>query len=79
VADIDAWIVWQLRVRQPRPHGRRGVDDRPAVSAVASWYAYLIVAAADDPVLRVTRNPAEHAARPRVDPRRQRHGQAVPS
>jgi integrase/recombinase XerD len=68
VADVDAWIVWQRR------YGNRGAAAAAEssiarrVSAVGSWYAYLIVATADDPVLAVTRNPAEHAARPSVDP-----------
>ena len=67
VADVDAWIVWQ------RTYGNRGraaaAESTIArrVSAVGSWYAYLMVATVDDPVLTVTRNPAEHAARPHVD------------
>ena len=68
VADVDAWIVWQ------RTYGNRGRSAAAEatiarrVSAVASWYAYLIVVTADDPVLPGTRNPAENAARPSVDP-----------
>ena len=68
VADVDAWIIWQ------RTYGNRGrtaaAESTIArrVSAVGSWYAYLLVATIDDPVLLVSVNPAEHAARPEVDP-----------
>jgi integrase/recombinase XerD len=68
VADVDAWIIWQ------RTYGNRGrtaaAESTIArrVSAIASWYAYLLVATIDDPVLLVSVNPAEHAARPDVDP-----------
>ena len=68
IADVDAWIVHQ------RLSGARG--DRPAaestiarrVSAIASWYAYLIANTADDSQPLVVRNPVRAAGRPRLDP-----------
>lgn len=70
-ADVDGWIVAQ------RTHGAHGsATARPAaessiarrVSAVSSWYHYLIAGTADDPLPLVTRNPASRASRPRLDP-----------
>jgi integrase/recombinase XerD len=67
-ADVDGWIVAQ------RLHGARGT--RPAaeatiarrLSAVSSWYEYLIAGTADDPQPLATRNPVVRAVRPRLDP-----------
>lgn len=68
MVDVDTWII------QQRQHGGR--NGRPAaetsiarrVSAISSWYAYLIRNTADDPVPLITRNPARTDARPRIDP-----------
>jgi integrase len=70
-ADVDGWIVAQ------RIHGaHEGATARPAaestiarrVSAVSSWYNYVIAGTADDPHPLVSRNPASRASRPRLDP-----------
>jgi site-specific recombinase XerC len=68
MADVDAWIVAQRRdgTRGGRPAAESTVARR--VAAVSSWYAYLVANTEDDPVPLVTRNPAAHAGRPKVDP-----------
>ncbi len=67
MADVDAWIVDQ-RVSGARggPAAESTIARR--VSAVASWYSYLVANTADDPRPLVARNPARAAGRPRVDP-----------
>ncbi|XVU30340.1 tyrosine-type recombinase/integrase [Actinoplanes sp. CA-054009] len=66
-ADLDAWIVEQ-RVTGAR--GRPAAESTIArrLSAVASWYDYLVVNTAGDPEPLIAYNPAQAAARPRVDP-----------
>ena len=68
MSDVDAWIVQQRTTgaRPARPAAESTIARR--VSAVASWYAYLVANTADDAVPLVTRNPARSAGRPRVDP-----------
>jgi integrase/recombinase XerD len=68
MADVDAWIVGQrlTGARGSRPAAESTIARR--VSAVASWYAYLIANTAEDPQPLVVRNPARAADRPRVDP-----------
>jgi integrase/recombinase XerD len=66
---VDAWIAFQ------RENGVRG-DGHPAaktsiarrVSAISSWYAYLIMDTADDDTPLMTRNPARTKARPKINP-----------
>lgn len=70
-ADVDGWIVAQ-RIQG----ANEGTRARPAaestiarrVSAVSSWYNYVIAGTADDPRPLVNRNPASRASRPRLDP-----------
>jgi integrase/recombinase XerD len=66
-ADLDAWIVEQ---RATGARGKPAAESTVArrLSAVASWYDYLIVNTAADPEPLITYNPAQAAARPRIDP-----------
>jgi integrase/recombinase XerD len=66
-ADLDAWIVEQ---RATGARGKPAAESTIArrLSAVASWYGYLVVNTAADPEPLITYNPAQAAARPRVDP-----------
>ncbi|MEV4352715.1 tyrosine-type recombinase/integrase [Actinoplanes sp. NPDC049596] len=66
-ADLDAWIVEQ---RATGARGRPAAESTIArrLSAVASWYDYLVVNTAGDPEPLITYNPAQAAARPRIDP-----------
>lgn len=66
-ADLDAWIIEQ-RVTGAR--GKPAAESTIArrLSAVASWYDYLIDNTAADPQPLATYNPARTAARPRIDP-----------
>lgn len=67
IADVDSWIAEQRRNgdRGRGPAAESTIARR--VSAVASWYAYLMANTADDPAPLVGRNPARTAARPRPD------------
>lgn len=66
---MDMWIAFQ------REQGPRG-DGKPAakasigrrVSAVSSWYDYIIVDTAGDPEPLMVRNPGHTKARPKVSP-----------
>jgi integrase/recombinase XerD len=62
VMDIDSWLADQ---RDRQHAARRSVARR--LSAVASWYSYLIVNTAGDPQPLITYNPAVTDARPKVD------------
>ncbi|MFC4068432.1 tyrosine-type recombinase/integrase [Actinoplanes subglobosus] len=66
-ADLDAWIVEQ---RATGARGRPAAESTIArrLSAVASWYDYLLVNTAADPEPLISHNPAQAAARPRIDP-----------
>ncbi|XVV17412.1 tyrosine-type recombinase/integrase [Actinoplanes sp. CA-131856] len=66
-ADLDAWIVEQ---RATGARGKPAAESTIArrLSAVASWYDYLVVNTAADPQPLITHNPAQAAARPRIDP-----------
>ncbi|MEU4689370.1 tyrosine-type recombinase/integrase [Actinoplanes sp. NPDC023714] len=66
-ADLDAWIVEQ---RATGARGRPAAESTIArrLSAVASWYDYLVVNTAADPEPLIRHNPAQAAARPRIDP-----------
>ncbi|GIF41345.1 tyrosine-type recombinase/integrase [Actinoplanes xinjiangensis] len=66
-ADLDAWIVEQ---RATGARGKPAAESTIArrLSAVASWYEYLVVNTAADPEPLIRYNPAQAAARPRVDP-----------
>jgi integrase/recombinase XerD len=68
MADVDAWIVQQrlTGARGARPAAESTIARR--VSAVASWYAYLVANTADDPRPLAVRNPVRAAGRPRLDP-----------
>lgn len=66
---MDAWIAWQ------RQHGADGTGRAAAessiirrVSAISSWYKYLIRNTKDDAVPLVHTNPAETDGRPAADP-----------
>ncbi len=61
VMNVDEWLAAQ------RDDGaaRRSIARR--LSAVGSWYAYLIVNTAGDPEPLITHNPAVTNARPKVD------------
>ncbi|GAA2691589.1 tyrosine-type recombinase/integrase [Actinoplanes palleronii] len=66
-ADLDAWIIEQ---RATGARGRPAAESTIArrLSAVASWYDYLIDNTAADPEPLAVYNPARTAARPRIDP-----------
>ncbi|MFG1990559.1 tyrosine-type recombinase/integrase [Actinoplanes sp. NPDC048988] len=66
-ADLDAWIVEQ---RATGARGKPAAESTIArrLSAVASWYDYLVVNTAADPEPLIRYNPAQAAARPRIDP-----------
>jgi integrase/recombinase XerD len=66
-ADLDAWIVEQ---RATGARGKPAAESTIArrLSAVASWYDYLVVNTAADPEPLIRHNPALAAARPRIDP-----------
>ncbi|MBW6435802.1 tyrosine-type recombinase/integrase [Actinoplanes hulinensis] len=66
-ADLDAWIVEQ---RATGARGKPAAESTIArrLSAVASWYDYLVVNTAADPEPLIRHNPAQAAARPRIDP-----------
>ncbi|BAL89333.1 putative integrase/recombinase [Actinoplanes missouriensis 431] len=66
-ADLDAWIVEQ---RATGARGKPAAESTIArrLSAVASWYDYLVVNTAADPEPLIAYNPAQAAARPRIDP-----------
>ncbi|GAA0451404.1 integrase [Actinoplanes capillaceus] len=66
-ADLDAWIVEQ---RATGARGKPAAESTIArrLSAIASWYDYLVVNTAADPEPLIRHNPAQAAARPRVDP-----------
>jgi integrase/recombinase XerD len=63
IADVDTWIVAQR-------HHEGAADSSIArrVSAISSWYTYLVANTAEDPVPLVTHNPTRAASRPRPDP-----------
>jgi integrase/recombinase XerD len=61
VADVDDWLAWQ----RGQDAARRTVARR--LSAVASWYRYLIINTAEDDQPLMTHNPAVTDARPKVD------------
>jgi integrase/recombinase XerD len=60
--NVDEWIADQ---RDRDGAARRSIARR--LSAVASWYGYLIENTASDPVPLITHNPAVTKARPKVD------------
>lgn len=62
VADIDTWIAVQRDIQKSAP---RSIARR--LSAIGSWYSYLIVNTAADPCPLITYNPAITDARPAVD------------
>lgn len=68
MSDVDEWLAFQ-RDRgihgDGRPAARRSIARR--LSAVASWYDYLIRNTAGDPQPLLTCNPALTDARPNVD------------
>ncbi|MEV6349318.1 tyrosine-type recombinase/integrase [Actinoplanes sp. NPDC051851] len=66
-ADLDAWIVEQ---RASGARGKPAAESTIArrLSAVASWYDYLIVNTAADAEPLLMHNPTQLAARPRIDP-----------
>ena len=66
-ADLDAWIIEQ---RATGARGKPAAESTIArrLSAVASWYDYLVVNTAADPEPLITHNPAQAAARPRINP-----------
>jgi site-specific recombinase XerD len=62
IAHADMWIEKQRLA---------GAADRSIahrVSAVSSWYGYLIINTAEDPVPLATRNPMKTKAKPKIDP-----------
>jgi len=61
IAHVDAWIKHQ------RDTGGADKTVNRRVSAVSSWYDYLIVNTAQDPVPLATYNPGLTKARPRID------------
>jgi integrase/recombinase XerD len=61
VMDTDKWLAYQRDLGM----ARRSIARR--LSAVTSWYAYLIENTAADPVPLITYNPAVTKARPKVD------------
>jgi integrase/recombinase XerD len=62
MSQVDAWIICQ------RSDGLAETSIARRVSAVSSWYTYLIRNTADDVKPLVTRNPARTDARPSIDP-----------
>ncbi|MEU4426076.1 tyrosine-type recombinase/integrase [Actinoplanes sp. NPDC024001] len=66
-ADLDAWIVEQ---RATGARGKPAAESTIArrLSSVASWYDYLVVNTAADAEPLIAYNPAQAAARPRIDP-----------
>ena len=82
--DLDAWLGWltgartvpgaariahmDLWIERQRQHGAAEASIARRVSAVSSWYGYLIDNTAQDPVPLATSNPAKTRAKPRIDP-----------
>lgn len=62
IAHADMWIAKQRR------DGAAEASIARRISAVASWYGYLIENTAQDPVPLATHNPAKTRARPKIDP-----------
>lgn len=62
VMNVDEWLTYQ---RDAGGAAKRTIARR--LSAVASWYSYLIVNTAGDPQPLITHNPAITDARPKVD------------
>ena len=60
--DVDDWLAYQ---RDEQQSARRSIARR--LSAVASWYSYLIRNSASDATPLITYNPAVTDARPKVD------------
>ena len=68
MADVDDWLAYQRdygTAGDGKPAARRSIARR--LSAVASWYTYVIRNTASDPAPLITHNPADTDARPNVD------------
>ena len=61
LAHVDVWIVSQLE------HGDVPSTISRRVSAVSSWYKYMIANTADDPLPLAVRNPTVGCSKPDVD------------
>jgi integrase/recombinase XerD len=62
IAHADMWIATQRR------DGAAEASIARRISAVASWYSYLIDNTGQDPVPLATHNPARTRARRKIDP-----------
>jgi site-specific recombinase XerD len=62
IAHADMWI------EQQRIAGSADRSIAHRVSAVSSWYGYLIINTAEDAVPLATRNPMKTKAKPKIDP-----------
>ncbi len=82
--DLNAWLAWcaqcrispsdariahmDLWIEQQRQGGAAESSIARRVSAISSWYGYLIVNTAQDDVPLATANPAKTRAKPKIDP-----------
>ncbi len=62
IAHMDMWIAKQRR------DGAADASIARRVSAISSWYGYLILNTAQDPMPLATFNPAKTRAKPKIDP-----------
>jgi integrase/recombinase XerD len=69
IMHVDAWIAHQ-RVKGVTGDGEPAAESSIArrVSAVSSWYNYILKNTADDPTPLIRYNPAKTDARPKLDP-----------
>jgi len=82
--DLTAWLEWcaqcgvhprdariahaDMWIEKQRQEGAAESSIARRVSAISSWYGYLIINTAEDPVPLATRNPGKTRAKPKISP-----------